>query len=225
MLIVGVGAIGRQVALQMAAMGVGSISLIDHDTVEQANLGPQGYRPSQIGAAKVDATEADILAMNPECEVSAYKQKATAETHFHQFNTVFVCVDCMDARRAIFESESKPDALIDTRMSAMTCQVFYVDEFNRDEYAKTLFGNDQAHPEPCTARSTIFTASIVAGLAVTQWTQSFKHRPLLPFAQLSLNDFVLDPVTFHLQAEEETCLPEDTAQEEPQTEASVPADS
>src|ERR1043166_7543057 len=41
--IIGVGAIGRQVALQLAVMGVGPLTLIDHDTVEAVNLGAQGY--------------------------------------------------------------------------------------------------------------------------------------------------------------------------------------
>lgn len=206
-------------------MGVGSISLIDHDIVERANLGPQGYRPDQIEMPKVDATCQDIRCIDYECYVNAYATKAGADYDYGQYSTVFLCVDCMDARKTIFESERHPGQMIDTRMSAMTCQTFFVDFENRDEYAKTLFKNEDAHPEPCTARSTIFTASIVAGLAVTQWTQSFKHRPLLPFAQLSLNDFVLDPVTFHLQAEEETDSPVDTAQAEPQIEASAPADS
>ena len=41
--VVGVGAVGRQVGLQLAAMGVGWLQLVDFDTVETVNLGPQGY--------------------------------------------------------------------------------------------------------------------------------------------------------------------------------------
>ena len=36
--VVGVGAIGRQVALQLAAIGIPKLQLIDHDTVEPVNL-------------------------------------------------------------------------------------------------------------------------------------------------------------------------------------------
>jgi sulfur carrier protein ThiS adenylyltransferase len=41
--VIGVGAIGRQVALQLAALGVPDLSLYDPDTVAVENLAPQGY--------------------------------------------------------------------------------------------------------------------------------------------------------------------------------------
>jgi sulfur carrier protein ThiS adenylyltransferase len=41
--VIGVGAIGRQVALQLAALGVPRLTLFDDDTVAVENLAPQGY--------------------------------------------------------------------------------------------------------------------------------------------------------------------------------------
>ena len=58
--IVGVGAIGRQVSLQLAAMGIGRVQLIDPETVEEVNLGPQGYLQDDVGRPKVQAT-ADLM--------------------------------------------------------------------------------------------------------------------------------------------------------------------
>src|ERR671936_2262498 len=58
-LVVGVGAIGRQVALQLAAVGVPLLLLYDPDIVEGVNLAPQGYRPDQLGTLKSHATAAD----------------------------------------------------------------------------------------------------------------------------------------------------------------------
>src|SRR5258708_6147128 len=63
--VIGVGAIGRQVALQLAAVGIPLLVLYDHDTVEEANLAPQGYRPDQLACCKVDATAADCQRLNP----------------------------------------------------------------------------------------------------------------------------------------------------------------
>ena len=40
--VIGVGAIGRQVALQLAAVGIPLLILYDHDTVEEVNLAPPG---------------------------------------------------------------------------------------------------------------------------------------------------------------------------------------
>ena len=41
--VIGVGAIGRQVAIQLTAMGIPSLQLIDPDRVEPVNLACQGY--------------------------------------------------------------------------------------------------------------------------------------------------------------------------------------
>src|SRR5438552_18287249 len=63
--VVGVGAIGRQVALQLAAVGVPFLTLYDDDTVAEENLAPQGYCPDQLGLAKVEATAADCHRIHP----------------------------------------------------------------------------------------------------------------------------------------------------------------
>ena len=41
--VIGVGAIGRQVALQLAAIGVRRLQLIDFDHVDESNITTQGY--------------------------------------------------------------------------------------------------------------------------------------------------------------------------------------
>ena len=51
-----VGAIGRQVALQVAAMGVPWLQLIDFDLVEPSNLASQGYLEEDLTKPKVEAT-------------------------------------------------------------------------------------------------------------------------------------------------------------------------
>ena len=46
--VIGVGAIGRQVALQLTAIGITRLQLIDHDVVETSNLASQGYREKDL---------------------------------------------------------------------------------------------------------------------------------------------------------------------------------
>ena len=48
-MVVGVGAIGRQVALQLTVMGVTRLTMIDPDRVEPVNLGAQGFREEDLG--------------------------------------------------------------------------------------------------------------------------------------------------------------------------------
>ena len=54
--IIGVGAIGRQVALQLSAMGIPWLQLIDFDRVEESNLASQGYLEDDLSRPKVQAT-------------------------------------------------------------------------------------------------------------------------------------------------------------------------
>src|ERR1700693_2181889 len=67
--VIGVGAIGRQVALQLAAVGMPLLVLYAHDLVAEETLAPQGYRPDQLGLAKVDATAADCRRIHPPAQV------------------------------------------------------------------------------------------------------------------------------------------------------------
>ncbi len=54
--VIGVGAIGRQVAVQLASLGVAKLQLVDFDRVESHNITTQGYHASDISQPKVIAT-------------------------------------------------------------------------------------------------------------------------------------------------------------------------
>lgn len=68
--VIGVGAIGRPVALQLAALGVHRLQLIDFDTVEPTNITSQGYHHADLGHAKVDATAREAQRIAPSLEVT-----------------------------------------------------------------------------------------------------------------------------------------------------------
>ena len=54
--VIGIGAIGRQVALQLAAIGIRKLHLVDFDRVDATNITTQGYLRSDVGTLKVHAT-------------------------------------------------------------------------------------------------------------------------------------------------------------------------
>src|SRR2546421_5518329 len=74
-IIIGVGAIGRQVALQLAAVGIAAMELIDHDLVGVENLAPQAYWPADIGKPKVEVTASLCRAINPEVQVQLHADR------------------------------------------------------------------------------------------------------------------------------------------------------
>jgi hypothetical protein len=181
-LIVGVGAVGLQIARTLAAMGVGSITLMDHDKVEAVNLGTQGWREDQLGLYKVQAATNDLEAINPQCHISSVRAKFSEKnaTIAGMHDVVFCCVDSMEARKVVF-AHANP-VFIDARMSAFTICSLMVDRAKpgtAEDYAKTLFSDKDAHQAPCTARGTYYTALIAAGMSVNLWFQHLMgHVPL-----------------------------------------------
>ncbi|MEM7085231.1 MAG: ThiF family adenylyltransferase [Bacteroidota bacterium] len=64
--VVVVGAGGaKQLILNLARTGIGRLTVLDFDTVEDTNLVRQGYNQSDIGLHKVDAIGSKVQAINP----------------------------------------------------------------------------------------------------------------------------------------------------------------
>ena len=68
--VVGVGAVGRQVTLQLASLGASKLQLIDFDIVEATNITTQGYHQGDITKSKVSATRDEIRRIDPSIAAS-----------------------------------------------------------------------------------------------------------------------------------------------------------
>ena len=79
-LIIGMGGLGSPAALYLAAAGVGTLGIVDGDSVERSNLQRQiiHFTPD-IGTAKVDSAAAKIRALNPEVNVLPLHMFARAD--------------------------------------------------------------------------------------------------------------------------------------------------
>lgn len=78
-LVAGAGGLGCALLPYLAAAGVGHLSIVDHDLVEESNLHRQPlYRMSDVGAAKVRAARTALLGLNPELAVEAHEERVTA---------------------------------------------------------------------------------------------------------------------------------------------------
>ena len=77
-LVVGAGGLGCAVLPYLAAAGVGRLSIVDHDRVEESNLHRQPlYRMSDLGAPKARAARAALTALNPAVAVDAHVARLT----------------------------------------------------------------------------------------------------------------------------------------------------
>ena len=79
-LVVGAGGLGSPILLYLAAAGIGTLGIIDFDTVDISNLQRQIlHATDRVGESKVDSAIEAIKAVNPEVIVRAHKEKLTAE--------------------------------------------------------------------------------------------------------------------------------------------------
>jgi molybdopterin/thiamine biosynthesis adenylyltransferase/rhodanese-related sulfurtransferase len=71
--IVGAGGLGSPAALYLAAAGIGTLGIVDHDRVDLSNLQRQLlFDTSNVGASKALSAQARLRALNPEIEVIAH---------------------------------------------------------------------------------------------------------------------------------------------------------
>ncbi len=79
-LVVGAGGLGAPMLLYLAAAGVGTIGVIDDDTVDLANLQRQViHTTGRIGEAKVESARHTIAEINPEVEIVPHAARLIAD--------------------------------------------------------------------------------------------------------------------------------------------------
>jgi len=191
--VIGVGAIGRQVALQLASIGARCLQLVDLDTVEWTNVTTQGYLAADVGQPKVNATARAVHQLDPEITVESVQDRYRPKHTLGE--AVFCCVDSISARAAIWRSAGHSCRFwCDGRMLGEVIRVLTVaEEQGREHYFTTLFEQSEAHAGRCTARSTIYTANIAAGLMLHQFCRWL--RKVRVDDELSLNLLASDLVT------------------------------
>ena len=104
-LILGAGGLGSPAAMYLACSGVGSITIVDNDTVDLTNLQRQiMHRTDRIGQAKVLSAQSTLAQLNPAVQVQALQAHADAgllQSLVAQADVVLDCCDNFQTRQAI----------------------------------------------------------------------------------------------------------------------------
>ena len=99
-LIIGAGGLGSPAALYLAASGVGTITLVDHDVVDLTNLQRQiAHATDRIGQPKVQSAAQAMHAINPDVQVRCIQQRADAALLDELVAQATVVLDCCDNYR------------------------------------------------------------------------------------------------------------------------------
>ena len=79
-LLLGAGGLGCPAALYLGAAGVGTLGIVDADTVDASNLQRQVlHATSRIGMPKVDSAEIAINDLNPDVKVVKFQERVVAD--------------------------------------------------------------------------------------------------------------------------------------------------
>ncbi|MGH7020495.1 MAG: HesA/MoeB/ThiF family protein [Brevundimonas sp.] len=104
-LIVGLGGVGAPAALYLAAAGVGTLGLIDHDAVALSNLQRQIiFTTADAERPKVEAGAEHLAALNPHVVIEAFAERLTpdnARDIIERFDVVLDGTDDFDTRFAV----------------------------------------------------------------------------------------------------------------------------
>ena len=96
-LCIGAGGLGSPVALYLAAAGVGTLGIVDFDTVDLTNLQRQILHGSDdVGRKKLDSAAESIAAINPNVEVRKFETRLSSSNAMELFRDFQIIVDGTD---------------------------------------------------------------------------------------------------------------------------------
>lgn len=96
-LVIGAGGLGAPMLLYLAAAGIGTIGICDHDSVSLSNLQRQVIHTTpQIGKLKTQSAASMISAINPHVNVIQHSERITAENALAMIGAYDVVADGCD---------------------------------------------------------------------------------------------------------------------------------
>jgi adenylyltransferase/sulfurtransferase len=96
-LCIGAGGLGSPVAMYLAAAGVGTLGIVDFDTVDFSNLQRQILHGTpDVGRPKLDSAKDKLHALNPEIDIETYEVALSSQNAMKLFEPYDVIVDGTD---------------------------------------------------------------------------------------------------------------------------------
>lgn len=177
--VVGAGAVGRQIAIQLVALGISQLRVFDPGIVEARNLLLGGFRADDVGRPKVDAVGDLCHQTNPLLDFTGIQ--ARFSTRQAVDTAVFCCVDTFAERRRVWRAvETRCPFWADVHVVGELARVFIAhDEPSRRRYGATLEKLSETHAvKNAHAPVLISTSAVAASLAVYQFVRYVDGLPL-----------------------------------------------
>jgi molybdopterin/thiamine biosynthesis adenylyltransferase len=168
-IVAGCGAIGGVICRILGQIGVENVTLWDHDTVEEVNLGPQGFYEMELGMQKVESRHNEMILLFEKMKVCPQPTRFKTKNDHPEDAIWWLMVDSLDTRQRIFETaiHKKPYKMIDARMGGLVYEVYNIGPEDDTRYLDTIeFARRNPVDEGCTTRSTPHCAMIAGAIAV-----------------------------------------------------------
>lgn len=122
-IVFGVGGVGGYAVEALARSAVGSLALVDNDTVSVTNINRQIIATDNtIGRSKADVCKERILSINPDCNVELYNMFYLPETSdkidLSKYNYIIDAIDTVSAKIALAVNAERLDVPIISSMGA-----------------------------------------------------------------------------------------------------------
>lgn len=106
--VVGLGGVGGHTVETLARAGVGSLILVDKDTISESNINRQLIATTKnVGCSKTEEWKKRVLSINPECRVTAIEMFYLPETRdqlfCHDIDFIVDAVDTVTAKVDLIE--------------------------------------------------------------------------------------------------------------------------
>ena len=99
--VIGTGGLGHPIISRLAAMGVGTLRIIDRDVIELSNLHRQTlFEESDVGKVKVETVANKLKKMNSDCNIEAFPISINDHTALEVIKECDVVIDALDSVNA-----------------------------------------------------------------------------------------------------------------------------
>lgn len=189
--VIGAGATGSWLVLQLAKLGISNITVYDFDVVEEHNIPNQLFGLQDVGKPKVEAL-AEYITHQTGLEINAINERFESQ---YLEGYVFVMVDNMATRDKIWKRsvkfKSAVKLMVEPRMGLNEARVYNVLPMNLEHhkrYEACWYPDDEAEVSACgTSMSVITTALLTASFCARQLINHFNDAGLD-------NEILIDPM-------------------------------
>jgi molybdopterin/thiamine biosynthesis adenylyltransferase len=172
--VIGAGAVGSAIVMQLAKLGLENIHVWDFDKVEGHNIANQRYAQKDIGLAKVVAIAQAVKDATGH-DITIHEEKLEGGETLGE--VVFLAVDTMAARKAIWQkslrNKLRTKLVVESRMGTQEGRVYAICPIKPAQvrgYESTLYDDAAATVSACGASTTVgATADITASYATWQF--------------------------------------------------------